>query len=222
MRDRQRGSFYFQVAALVAAASMLFAMARSPRAQVPPTESFGAYIQNLAAATTPLQGSELFYVLQNGISSSVAFSAIFGSPTQGGAGPIQTSGAWTPTLAGDVTSGTVNYLLQSGSYEKNGRQVTVRFNINMNGLVPSGFTNYLQIAGLPFTAANVTNDHGVCNMSVFSTYFQLLGASYGAVLAGTNRIALASGGNLPGVGPNINNLGPNNQGQIIGICSYHT
>jgi hypothetical protein len=68
-------------------------------------------------------------------------------------------GTWTPTLTG-TTSGSWVLSTAVGSYEKIGRQYTVRFDIVASSA--SSPVGNIQIGGLPATAANVANDNGYC------------------------------------------------------------
>lgn len=75
--------------------------------------------------------------------------------------------AWTPTVVGSATPGTgQTYSVQVGSYERIGRQVTIRFTIVVTSLgTAAGNT---QIGGLPLTSANIANDLGYCTVSFYA------------------------------------------------------
>lgn len=60
-------------------------------------------------------------------------------------------GTWTPSVAGYISSPTVTYTTQTGTYTKIGRQVTVTFNIGVN--TSSGGSGAILISSLPFTAS---------------------------------------------------------------------
>jgi hypothetical protein len=76
-----------------------------------------------------------------------------------------TAGSWTPTLVGSNTSGTPTYVVQMGSYEKVGRQITARFTIQTSDL--GGAQGNMYLGGLPITAGGPVNDDGICTFSAF-------------------------------------------------------
>jgi hypothetical protein len=78
-------------------------------------------------------------------------------------------GTWTPVYRGDVTAGTFTYLAQTGRYTKIGNTVVVHcglFDISES----SAASGYIQITGLPFTAANIAilNYTSAINLSRFT------------------------------------------------------
>ena len=60
-------------------------------------------------------------------------------------------GTWTPTVVGTSSAGTATYSLQSGTYVKIGKMVTVNALLDYSSGTGTG---NLQIAGLPFTVNN--------------------------------------------------------------------
>lgn len=72
--------------------------------------------------------------------------------------PSYTTGSWTPTLQGSSATGAPTYTTQIGSYEQIGRLIICRFTIVTSAL--GSPTGNMQIGGLPFTSANVSNDNG--------------------------------------------------------------
>jgi hypothetical protein len=95
---------------------------------------------------------------------------------------------WTPTITTDATPGTPTYTgVQQGSYERIERLVIARFAVQLSAW--SGPSGNLQIAGLPFAAANVANDYGICDISNFilATAFAKVG---GIVVPNTSKIAI--------------------------------
>jgi hypothetical protein len=66
-------------------------------------------------------------------------------------------GTWTPTVAGLTTAGTATYTLQTGTYTKIGRLVTITCTAAYSGGTGAGF---LIVSNLPFAAANLTNNFG--------------------------------------------------------------
>jgi hypothetical protein len=75
-------------------------------------------------------------------------------------------GTWTPVYIGATTAGTASYSIQTGSYTRVGRQVTVQFYITWSGGTGTGAG---RITGLPFTSANV-NNRVYFNTGIFSNY----------------------------------------------------
>jgi len=63
-------------------------------------------------------------------------------------------GTWTPTVIGTTTTGTATYSLQSGTYTKVGREVTVTCLMNYSGGTGAGS---LRVSGLPFVSSNIAN-----------------------------------------------------------------
>ena len=83
--------------------------------------------------------------------------------TANGPGPVvgelfddYEEGTWTPTIAGGTTAGTASYNYQNGSYEKIGRQVTVRGFVDWTSATGTGS---LQIEGLPYAATSTSLDY---------------------------------------------------------------
>jgi len=69
--------------------------------------------------------------------------------TSTGPCPVE-QGSWTPVLRGATTAGTFTYTVQSGSYRRVGKKVTVWGRMQISGRTgsPSGM---IQIGGLPFS-----------------------------------------------------------------------
>lgn len=131
-----------------------------------------------------------------------------------------TATTWTPTLVGSSTAGSPSYSIQVGSYEKIGRQITVRFVVVTTGLgSPTGNMN---VGGLPATSASTTNDDGSClisNMSgvtLTSGYVNLTGV----IFPGSSVIELIENGS----GQSSTTISVSNFAaatQLVGWCSYH-
>lgn len=62
-------------------------------------------------------------------------------------------GSFTPTVAGATTAGSYSYSIQSGSYVKAGRIVSVKLDLQVNTVVSAG-SGVLRIMGLPFGPAD--------------------------------------------------------------------
>lgn len=103
-------------------------------------------------------------------------------------------GAWTPTLAGSTTAGTPTHTVQVGSYEKVGRMVVARFNVQITN--KGGMAGNVWVTGLPYTVANVANDGG--RMAVTGMGGVTLDAGYAIVTAvasiNTARLSLSETG----------------------------
>lgn len=108
--------------------------------------------------------------------------------------PSYAQGTWTPTLLGSSTPGAPTYSVQVGSYEQIGRQITCRFNIATTAL--GGPLGNMQIGGLPFASANVSNDVGICDIVFMSGV--TLDASFvilnGSVFPNTSVVSLQESG----------------------------
>lgn len=65
--------------------------------------------------------------------------------------PISGVGSWTPTVFGATSAGTTTYTAQNGSYSREGRLVTVSFEVSWSAA--SG-TGNMKIGGLPFLAGS--------------------------------------------------------------------
>jgi len=129
-------------------------------------------------------------------------------------------GTWTPTLSGS-TSGGWALSTAVGSYEKIGRNVTVRFTIVASSASsPVGNTI---IANLPFTSANTANDNGSCSFPNYGTWTG--GSGYtslsGYIQPNTAIIALidTGSGKAAATTPVSEISGTMT---IVGICNYHT
>jgi hypothetical protein len=59
-------------------------------------------------------------------------------------------GTWTPTIVGSSTAGTATYSVQSGTYTKIGRQVTVTYEVSYSSGTGTG---NLRVASVPFAVS---------------------------------------------------------------------
>lgn len=103
-----------------------------------------------------------------------------------------TEGTWTPTITGSTTPGTQTYVFQTGSYERIGRQVTVRFGVAISAK-DGAMAGNVQITGLPTNVFNAPNDSGECVISAWKGL--TLTASYTQV-GGDVPVNQAAGGNI--------------------------
>jgi len=153
----------------------------------------------------------------------VKFDANGNTVDLGGACPTYTAGTWTPTLTTTGTAGTPAYTIQSGSYEQIGRQVTIRFFIVISGWTgsPSGT---VEIAGLPFTSANTSNDFGVCYYTEY-VVTGLAASNFGMggyITPNTAVAVVLQNGSTSAMGVSAAQFGTANGNQILGFCTYHT
>ncbi|MGY3392936.1 hypothetical protein ACVWW6_005527 [Bradyrhizobium sp. USDA 3311] len=118
------------------------------------------------------------------------------------------AGLWTPVLQGATTPGTFTYSVQSGSYERIGRRVAARFNIQISAVAvaPVGL---MTISGLPLVSANVANDLGIANISILKGVAMDAGYTWlgGYIVPNDTNIALFE---------NASNSTTNAPAQIVG------
>ena len=88
-------------------------------------------------------------------------------------------GSWTPTVRGSTTAGTQTYTTQVGRYVRIGNSVTAHARVTMSA--KDGATaGDVQIAGLPFTARNVSGLTPTCalgsiaSLTLTAGYFEFL------------------------------------------------
>ena len=131
-------------------------------------------------------------------------------------------GTWTPVITASTTAGTPAYAAsgQVGSYEQIGRFVRAYFYVSLSGWTgtPSG---NVTITGLPLTAANTTNDDGVCVVGFYSitgsagdvglTGFVTFNTSVINLVLNTQASTTPLTAAISGTTPTI-----------IGTCFYHT
>src|ERR1041384_7811588 len=71
------------------------------------------------------------------------------------------TGTWTPTVIGTSTVGsTQTYSGQTGSYEKIGRTVILRFNVIVSSIGDAAGNT--RIGGLPLAQVNTASEQGYC------------------------------------------------------------
>jgi hypothetical protein len=130
-----------------------------------------------------------------------------------------TAGSWTPTLVGSNKAGTPNYVVQMGSYEKIGRQVTARFTIQTSDL--GGAQGNMYLGGLPVTAGGPVNDNGICTFSVFGGLILDWGRTMLAGVIGTGKDLVRieqSGSGMDSQLVPVRNFA--NQTALSGVCHY--
>lgn len=130
--------------------------------------------------------------------------------------------AWTPTITTSGTVGTPSYTTQTGSYEQIGRQVTVRFYVQLSGTWTGSPTGNVSVAGLPVASANTATDYGSCIIS----FYQVTGLAAsnvgvtGFIAPNTSIINLFQASNTATTAITVAQFGVS--GWVVGMCSYHT
>ncbi len=135
--------------------------------------------------------------------------------------PTYAATTWTPAITTTSTVGTPAYTTQVGSYEKIGRQVTVRFDITLSGWTGSP-TGNVEISGLPVAAANTSNDYGTCaisNYTVTGLAASNIGIT-GLISPNTSVIILYQNSNT--ASSQITAAQAGTTATLIGFCNYHT
>lgn len=133
-----------------------------------------------------------------------------------------TATTWTPAITASVTPGTPAYVAngQTGAYEIIGRQVTVRFFINLSGWTGTPVGN-ITLTGLPVASANTTNNYGSCVISNYSVA-GLATLNYGItgfISPNTSVINLTSSGNAGET--TITAVHTGTTPQFLGYCVYN-
>ena len=166
-------------------------------------------------AITPAQGEPIYDVTN-------ATLRMGDGATAGGsmlAGPYA-FGAWTPTLSGAGTAGSPTYTIQSGSYERIGRLIVCRFSVAVSAL--GGMAGGVQVGGLPFAAASVSNDAGGGPITALAGVTLDSGYSYASlqVEPGNNYAGLVEhGSNKTTQAIAAANLAASSE--IAGVVIYH-
>ncbi len=128
-------------------------------------------------------------------------------------------GTWTPIITASTTPGTPAYSTHVGSFERSGRQVIARFNISLSGWTASPVGN-ISITGLPYAAANVANDLGVCTFEQWGNTNLTANYTYlgGQISANSSVISLVqSGAGVGAINVPFNSSALLN---LIGTCTY--
>jgi hypothetical protein len=98
-------------------------------------------------------------------------------------------GTWTPTYVGTTTNPSVTYDVQNGYYTKVGRKVTCHFAIRTTAITTQG-VGVLQVAGLPFSCANVANIYGTGSLAFGYNFAANNGPITGYVNINSNKFTL--------------------------------
>lgn len=125
--------------------------------------------------------------------------------------------SWSPAITTDSVVGTPAYTIQIGTYEQIGRQVTVRWLIQLSGWTGSP-TGSVLISGLPVAVANVTNDNGKCWINDYVIASGGPGLS-GTIAFNTTSIIIRTWSSTSSLAQlTAAQLGPT--GLLAGACSY--
>lgn len=129
------------------------------------------------------------------------------SPSAWTSGDVE-EGTWTPNVGGTAT-----YLIQKGTFRRDGRKVTVQFDLHINTI---GTGNQSAILGLPFAAGSETGSGSVgyyvnLALNVYTLNVRVEALNSNLLLSG----ATASSS---GISSYIAALGNNTR--IIGNCTY--
>ena len=106
------------------------------------------YEHNNDAMTFRTNGSERLRILSGG---GITFN---GDTATANALDDYEEGTWTPSFVGTTTNPVVTYDVIQGYYTKVGRKVTCQFILRTTGVTTQG-AGTLQVAGLPFSSANL-------------------------------------------------------------------
>lgn len=125
-------------------------------------------------------------------------------------------GTFTVTIIGTTTAGSGTYSTQVASYEKLGRQVTVRFQINWTAHTGTG---NIRVAGLPFTSSATANSQVAAAIG----YWQNLAITAGSipmmyVITNSTQmdiVQMASGGGV------MSSVPMDTSAQIMVSCTYY-
>lgn len=134
-------------------------------------------------------------------------------------------GTWTPALVGAGTAGSFTYTAQLGSYERIGRLVMARFNIQISATSVAPVGN-MTINGLPLTSANTSNDLGAANITAVKGIGLDAGYTYlgGIINPNTTAVALFENASNSNANAPTQIVGGNVTGAAVtltGLAAYH-
>lgn len=129
------------------------------------------------------------------------------SPSAWTSGDVE-EGTWTPNVGGTAT-----YLIQKGTFRRDGRKVTVQFDLHINTI---GSGNQSAILGLPFAAGSETGSGSVgyyvnLALNVYTLNVRVDSLNSNLLLSGATASA-------SGISSSIAALG--NNSRVIGTCTY--
>lgn len=129
------------------------------------------------------------------------------SPSAWTSGDVE-EGVWTPNVGGNAT-----YLIQKGTFRRDGRKVTVQFDLHINTI---GTGNQSAILGLPYAVGSETGSGSVgyyVNLALNVYTLNIRAEALNANLMLSGPTASASG-----ISSSIAALG--NNSRVIGTCTY--
>lgn len=129
------------------------------------------------------------------------------SPSAWTSGDVE-EGVWTPNVGGNAT-----YLIQKGTFRRDGRKVTVQFDLHINTI---GTGNQSAILGLPYAVGSETGSGSVgyyVNLALNVYTLNIRAEALNANLMLSGATASASG-----ISSSIAALG--NNSRVIGTCTY--
>lgn len=132
-------------------------------------------------------------------------------------------GTWTPTISASTTSPTItSYDTQVGTYEVEGRQITVRFNVGYTTSTVSPVGN-LYISGLPFTSSSTANSQGICTVANYNVLNLTSGFTQVSGVISPNQTAILIQQNGSGKVPTVvnGNAGITTPVNLTGMCIYY-
>lgn len=129
------------------------------------------------------------------------------SPSAWTSGDVE-EGVWVPNVGGNAS-----YFIQKGKFRRDGRKVTVQFDLHINTI---GTGNQSAILGLPFAAGSETGSGSVgyyvnLALNVYSLNIRAEALNANLVLSGATASA-------SGISSSIAALG--NNSRVIGTCTY--
>ncbi len=128
---------------------------------------------------------------------------------------------WVPVLAGSTTAGTPTYSARSGTWFRNGNEITVHFMVQVSAL--GGPTGNMSITGLPRYSSATANELGTCAFNYYSGWTADTGftALVGLVANNGNTIQLYEiGSGKTAQSTPVSNYAAATQ--LQGVCHYHT
>ena len=129
------------------------------------------------------------------------------SPSAWTSGDVE-EGVWVPNVGGNAS-----YFIQKGKFRRDGRKVTVQFDLHINTI---GTGNQSAILGLPFAAGSETGSGSIgyyvnLALNVYSLNVRVEGLNSNLLLSGSTASA-------SGISSSIAALG--NNSRVIGTCTY--
>ena len=129
------------------------------------------------------------------------------SPNAWTSGDVE-EGVWTPNVGGTAT-----YLIQKGKFRREGRKVTVQFDLHINTI---GTGNQSAILGLPYAVGSETGSGSVgyyvnLALNVYTLNIRADALNANLMLSGSTASANGISTSIPALG---------NYSRVIGTCTY--